>query len=170
MEQQAFGRVFRIGQNKESYLTRLVVQGTIDTRMLALQKAKIDACESAMRSGKDELCGPLTVQEMASLLGTLTVDSRNRPIRIDPDNDAEVEELLAPLKQEDMESDQDEDEDQSDDGMGYDFDDDDAENHEDQDDAADEIDNDEMGASDEEPGEHDEDVDEDDNMGAPDEL
>lgn len=44
VEQQAFGRVFRIGQKKETYLTRLVVKNTVDVRMLDSESLCAPVC------------------------------------------------------------------------------------------------------------------------------
>ncbi|KAI9778676.1 MAG: histone H3.1 [Peltula sp. TS41687] len=48
VELQAFRRIFRIGQSKETYLTRLAIQNTVDDRMLVMQKNKLKVV--------DELC------------------------------------------------------------------------------------------------------------------
>lgn len=40
VEQQAFCRVFRIGQEKETRMTRFVVENTIDAAMMALKEKK----------------------------------------------------------------------------------------------------------------------------------
>jgi SNF2 family DNA or RNA helicase len=39
-EQQAFCRVFRIGQSKKTYLSRVCVRRTIDERMVEMQEEK----------------------------------------------------------------------------------------------------------------------------------
>jgi SNF2 family DNA or RNA helicase len=39
-EQQAFCRVFRIGQNNETYMSRLCVRNTVDERLIAMQEKK----------------------------------------------------------------------------------------------------------------------------------
>jgi SNF2 family DNA or RNA helicase len=39
-EQQAFCRVFRIGQNNETYMSRLCVRNTVDARLVAMQERK----------------------------------------------------------------------------------------------------------------------------------
>jgi SNF2 family DNA or RNA helicase len=39
-EQQAFCRVFRIGQNSETYMSRLCVRSTVDARLVAMQERK----------------------------------------------------------------------------------------------------------------------------------
>jgi SNF2 family DNA or RNA helicase len=39
-EQQAFCRVFRIGQKEETYMSRLCVKNTVDERLLEMQARK----------------------------------------------------------------------------------------------------------------------------------
>lgn len=40
MEKQAFHRVHRIGQKKETYLVRIVARGSVDEQILKIQEAK----------------------------------------------------------------------------------------------------------------------------------
>lgn len=40
MEQQAFGRVFRFGQTKESAVMRLAAENTVETEMIKMQLRK----------------------------------------------------------------------------------------------------------------------------------
>ena len=39
-EQQAFCRVFRIGQQNETFMTRICVKDTVDERLIEMQRAK----------------------------------------------------------------------------------------------------------------------------------
>lgn len=39
-EQQAFCRVFRIGQKEETFMSRLCVENTVDERLVAMQERK----------------------------------------------------------------------------------------------------------------------------------
>jgi SNF2 family DNA or RNA helicase len=41
VEQQAFGRIFRIGQMKETFMTRIVVRNSVDMRLLTMQMYKV---------------------------------------------------------------------------------------------------------------------------------
>ncbi|KAK2623489.1 hypothetical protein QTJ16_007167 [Diplocarpon rosae] len=52
VEQQAFGRIFRIGQTKETFMTRIVVKNSVDMRMLTMQLDKLQDLEKAMRDGE----------------------------------------------------------------------------------------------------------------------
>lgn len=40
VEQQAFGRVFRLGQKSETAMTRFVVENTVDQRIVEMQERK----------------------------------------------------------------------------------------------------------------------------------
>lgn len=68
-EEQARGRICRHGQTKETYFVRIVVEDSIDDRMLQLQGLKIQDIEPAMVSGKSEKL--LTEQEVRWLFGQL---------------------------------------------------------------------------------------------------
>lgn len=73
MEQQAFGRIFRIGQLKETHVTRFVVKNTVDMRILDMQKEKMTEIDGAMIEATKPRA-PLTIEEMASLFGNLVKD------------------------------------------------------------------------------------------------
>ncbi|KAJ4265069.1 hypothetical protein NW762_005313 [Fusarium torreyae] len=48
-EQQAFGRVHRIGQTKECYLVRIMTQHYIDSRISELQEEKAEVIDRALQ-------------------------------------------------------------------------------------------------------------------------
>ncbi|KAK6828443.1 P-loop containing nucleoside triphosphate hydrolase [Apiospora arundinis] len=75
MENQAFGRVYRIGQKKKTYLQSILVRDTIDERMHKLQKEKSQKIEAAMQYSKS-----LSVDEVMNLIGNLTEDENGDPI------------------------------------------------------------------------------------------
>ncbi|KAI0442523.1 P-loop containing nucleoside triphosphate hydrolase protein [Xylaria telfairii] len=66
-EAQAFGRLKRHGQTKETYMVRLFAKGTIDERILALQNKKISEIAEAMDQGHKPK--PLTPEERQWLMG-----------------------------------------------------------------------------------------------------
>jgi len=68
VEQQAFGRIFRIGQDKETYFTRLVCRNTVDERMLKMQASKMALLEKALQDSGEKVT-PLDVEELARLFG-----------------------------------------------------------------------------------------------------
>ncbi|RDW79983.1 hypothetical protein BP6252_04621 [Coleophoma cylindrospora] len=82
MESQAFGRVYRIGQERETYFAKTIVQGSIDSRMHKLQKRKTNHIKLALQE--------LDIQEMENLLGRIEQDQDGK-IRLCYDNDADDE-------------------------------------------------------------------------------
>ncbi|ESZ97694.1 hypothetical protein SBOR_1881 [Sclerotinia borealis F-4128] len=97
VEQQAFGRIFRIGQNKETWMTRLVVRNSVDMRLLGMQDWKLRACEKAIddngQSGASGSGGgTLNLSQLARLFGFLKTDEDNNLVRIEPDYEDEGEE------------------------------------------------------------------------------
>lgn len=47
-EQQAFCRVFRIGQKEETFMSRLCVKDTIDSKLVAMQERKQKEIDGVM--------------------------------------------------------------------------------------------------------------------------
>lgn len=47
-EQQAFCRVFRIGQEEKTFMSRLCVKNTVDTRLMQMQKRKQEEIDLVM--------------------------------------------------------------------------------------------------------------------------
>ncbi|CZR69452.1 related to protein RIS1 [Phialocephala subalpina] len=90
VEQQAFGRIFRIGQEKETYMTRLVVRNTVDMRMMSMQLHKLQSLEKAMRDGEYNREQPnLSLKQLANLFGFLKTDADDNIISIEADYDDE---------------------------------------------------------------------------------
>ncbi|KAG5795343.1 hypothetical protein H9Q69_005593 [Fusarium xylarioides] len=52
VEEQAFKRVYRIGQLKETHLVRIMVKDTIDERIIMLQDAKEEFIRAALQDGE----------------------------------------------------------------------------------------------------------------------
>ncbi len=65
-EDQAFGRIKRHGQRKETHLIRLFAEDTIDERIWTLQHDKTAEIRDALRQGKKPK--PLSREEMHWLL------------------------------------------------------------------------------------------------------
>ncbi|KAK3684392.1 hypothetical protein LTR37_020327 [Vermiconidia calcicola] len=77
VEQQAFCRVFRIGQQKETRMTRVVVKNSIDAAMMSLKEKKnleIDEVMSNSSKAKD-----ISVVELMRLFGKTSEDEEGRP-------------------------------------------------------------------------------------------
>lgn len=68
VEQQAFGRVLRLGQEKETYFVRLVTDDTIDERILAMQERKMKGIEAALQDD-GRVTKSLSLEEVAELFG-----------------------------------------------------------------------------------------------------
>lgn len=47
-EQQAFCRVFRIGQKETTHMSRICVRNTVDERLIAMQKRKEEEINEVM--------------------------------------------------------------------------------------------------------------------------
>lgn len=71
IEQQAFGRVFRIGQHKETHVSRLVVKNSIDMRLLSMQADKVRTIDRAMQDTDAAIVEPLSITDLAGLFGHL---------------------------------------------------------------------------------------------------
>ncbi|CEQ38733.1 SPOSA6832_00205 [Sporobolomyces salmonicolor] len=65
VEEQAFGRVHRIGQEND----RLTIANTVEQRMFDLQVKKQGLADASLGEGKAQKLGKLTVQDLAMLFG-----------------------------------------------------------------------------------------------------
>jgi SNF2 family DNA or RNA helicase len=85
VEAQALGRVFRIGQQKETYIRRILVNDTIDTRIEKLQMMKLYDIQKLMSHRR----GPFEdVENLAGLFGRVVTDGEG-DVRVVPDYDVE---------------------------------------------------------------------------------
>lgn len=92
VEQQAFCRVFRIGQQaSETFITRLVVKNSVDEKLQALQDSKREAIDKAIDDAK--MLDQLSLRELMRLFGPVGVGEDKKPfILVDEggeDGDAE---------------------------------------------------------------------------------
>ena len=88
-EQQAFGRIFRIGQPKETYMTRVAVRNTIDMRFISMQLFKMGTCENAVTAKDRAMLG---ISELLRLFGFLKTDKDDNIIGVEPDFDDDGDE------------------------------------------------------------------------------
>ncbi|KAI1876734.1 uncharacterized protein JN550_000806 [Neoarthrinium moseri] len=86
IEMQAFGRVFRISQKKETYFQRIMTKDTIDQRLNELQQKKLEQIDKAMQAGKT-LNDKVSIEELASLFGDVEQDSEGMLRIIAPEDD-----------------------------------------------------------------------------------
>lgn len=91
MEQQAFGRVYRMGQKKETYCARLLVRNSIDVRMNQLQLDKLSMVAKTITES-DPSRAKLTREEIASLFGRVVRNEAGEIVRIEADYDDEADE------------------------------------------------------------------------------
>ncbi|KAI0085988.1 SNF2 family N-terminal domain-containing protein [Irpex rosettiformis] len=68
-ESQAYDRVYRLGQEKEVFVKRLVVNNTLEERMLHLQDTKTGLAEAALGEGTGLKLHKLSVAELKDLFG-----------------------------------------------------------------------------------------------------
>ncbi|XID93589.1 SNF2 helicase associated domain-containing protein [Paenibacillaceae bacterium WGS1546] len=68
VEQQAADRAHRIGQKKVVHVIKLVAQGTIEEKILALQRRKKDLIDEIVQSGESSLTA-LTEDDIREMLG-----------------------------------------------------------------------------------------------------
>ncbi|KAL1744579.1 SNF2 family N-terminal domain-containing protein [Schizophyllum fasciatum] len=69
VEAQAFDRVHRLGQTRKVRVERLVVDDTVEDRILKLQERKALLADGALGEGKGKKIGRLSVKELANLFG-----------------------------------------------------------------------------------------------------
>ena len=96
MEQQAFGRVYRMPQHKETYFGRIMARNTIDERMAELQHQKLKVIGDAIKD-HDSSKLTLSLEDIASLLGRPVRDAEGNIVDIvsdynDEETDREVDE------------------------------------------------------------------------------
>lgn len=93
VEQQAFCRVFRIGQQKETRMTRFVVKNTIDAAMMQMKERKQVEIDEVMDDSKRN--EKLTVEDLMRLFGNVGQDGEGRSF-IFAEGDDEDEHLRLP--------------------------------------------------------------------------
>ncbi len=73
----AFARVHRIGQDKETYITRCIVEDTVDDRLLEMQEEKKEVISKAMDDRS--VMANLTLPELLKLFGPVAYDENSKP-------------------------------------------------------------------------------------------
>jgi hypothetical protein len=77
LEQQAFCRVFRFGQTKETSFTKLVVLNSIDEALEEIKARKEREIAGVMNDPK--VTGRGSIAELMALLGEVRHDERGKP-------------------------------------------------------------------------------------------
>lgn len=91
-EDQAFSRVYRIGQKKDCVVRRIVIKDAVDTQlMLHLQKLKAQECDRVIDGRSQQ---ELTIPDLLRLFGTTRRDSETGGIMIQHEDDEEADEFV----------------------------------------------------------------------------
>ena len=90
----AFARVFRIGQQQETYITRCIVENTVDEQLLEMQERKKEVISNAMDDRS--IMANLTLPELLRLFGPVAYDANSKPF-IMVDDEAEMQGLVPPV-------------------------------------------------------------------------
>ncbi|KAK3619865.1 hypothetical protein LTR56_023759 [Elasticomyces elasticus] len=91
VEQQAFCRVFRIGQTRETTFVRMVVKNTVDAAMMDMKERKQIEIDGAMDDSKGR---DLPVSELLRLFGDVGEDADGKPFIWAQDDGAGNQEYL----------------------------------------------------------------------------
>ncbi|MCJ1469878.1 hypothetical protein MMC07_008522 [Pseudocyphellaria aurata] len=85
VEQQAFCRVLRYGQESETFITRIVVKNTVDEKLQAIQEAKTKVIDGAIDD--ERTLERLSLTDLMRLFGTVEMDEDHRPFILVDDED-----------------------------------------------------------------------------------
>ena len=69
IEMQAVDRAYRIGQQREVQVHRILIKGTVEDRIIELQEQKRKLVDSALDEGANKSLGRLDVRQLAFLFG-----------------------------------------------------------------------------------------------------
>ena len=100
IEQQAFCRVFRIGQNSETFITRFIVNESADGKLMDMQLKKNAIISQAMDDRS--VMSKLNTSDILRLFGEVKFDKDKRPF-IHLDDDEKVDSLFEKKDQNDSE-------------------------------------------------------------------
>jgi hypothetical protein len=92
IEQQGYGRVFRMGQKKETWFVRLLTKKTIDGRMARLQSKKLKEINGAIKDW-DSTRSSLNFEEVAQLFGRVRTDEEGNMVGVESDYDTDDEDV-----------------------------------------------------------------------------
>jgi superfamily II DNA or RNA helicase len=97
LEHQGYGRVFRMGQTKETYYVRLLTRKTIDGRMAKLQAEKLQQINSVVKD-YDSTKSSIKFEEVGELFGRLRYDEAGNVVEVESDYDSEEEDTLEEMR------------------------------------------------------------------------
>ncbi|KAB5577908.1 P-loop containing nucleoside triphosphate hydrolase protein [Coniochaeta sp. 2T2.1] len=90
LEHQAYGRVFRMGQPKETYFVRLLTKKTIDGRMAKLQHKKLIEIKEMIKPYDTTQRNP-KFREVVELFGRVECDKNGKMVAVVDDYDSDDE-------------------------------------------------------------------------------
>jgi SNF2 family DNA or RNA helicase len=76
VEQQAFARTYRRGQEKETRMTRLITADSVDTDLVQMQERKEEEIQGVLNA--PEARKKMSMQELLGLFGTVNQDEDGR--------------------------------------------------------------------------------------------
>ena len=88
---QAFCRVFRIGQESETFITRFIIKDSVDEKLQEMQIRKDAIISTAMNDRK--ALSSLSVEDLMRLFGEVKFDKNKRPF-IAMDDDEKLDSIL----------------------------------------------------------------------------
>ena len=91
VEQQAFCRVFRIGQDSETFITRFVVEKSADCKLMDMQLRKNALISRAMEDRS--VMSKLSTEDVLRLFGEVKLDKNQRPF-VHLDDDEKLDSLF----------------------------------------------------------------------------
>ena len=89
-EQQAFCRVFRFGQTRQTLLTRFCVKNTVDERLIEMQERKQKEIDAVMNDDLPGRVGKMDTRDLMRLFGYVRDDENGRPYILVNDPDPSV--------------------------------------------------------------------------------
>lgn len=94
-KKSAFCRVFRIGQENETFITRFVAKNTVDDKLQQRQEVKAKAIGEAIDDKK--MLQALSLHELMALFGQVVVDPDNQKPFILVDDEGEYDNDNPPI-------------------------------------------------------------------------
>lgn len=84
----AFCRVFRFGQESQTFITRLIVKNTVDEKLQAMQEAKAKIIGDAI--DEEKMSDKLSLTDLMRLFGRVQMDENHKPFIL-ADDEGEFE-------------------------------------------------------------------------------
>ena len=96
-EDQAVGRVFRMGQKKETACARILIKDSVDERLDNMQQIKQQNIAHAIDDR--ELLSKMPTLDMLKLFGDVRLDRRSKKHLVSLEKDDLIDSLVPPAKE-----------------------------------------------------------------------